>query len=39
MKRWYSSITLPKYDISQYGHWSGTGLVVFDEKKFNIILE
>lgn len=28
-----------KYDISKYGHHSGTGLVVFDESHANIVFE
>jgi predicted O-methyltransferase YrrM len=27
MKNWWNSVTLEKYDISKYGHWSGTGLI------------
>lgn len=29
MKEFWSSIEEEKHDISSYGHWSGTGLVVF----------
>lgn len=29
MLQFWSSIYLPKEDISQHGHWSGTGLVYF----------
>jgi len=29
MLRFWESIHMPKEDISQYGHWSGTGLVYF----------
>jgi hypothetical protein len=31
MKLYWESITEPKVDISEYGHWSGTGLVFFGE--------
>lgn len=29
MKAFWASITHPKFDITAVGHWSGTGLVVF----------
>jgi hypothetical protein len=29
MQHYWNSITEEKYDISQMGHWSGTGLVIF----------
>lgn len=29
MKEFWNSIELEKYDITPYGHWSGTGLVIF----------
>lgn len=38
MDDWWNSIDLPKYDVSKYGHWSGSGLVVFDPSKFTIEL-
>ncbi len=31
MREYWSSITELKFDISPYGHWSGTGLVYFGE--------
>jgi hypothetical protein len=30
MKEFWNVITEDKYDISEYGHWSGTGLVIFE---------
>jgi len=39
MKAVWNSISERKYDISKYGHWSGTGLVVFDESRFQIVLD
>ena len=27
------------YDVTEYGHWSGTGLAVFDVDRFNIVLK
>lgn len=38
MTSFWNSIELPKYDMSKYGHFSGTGLVIFDPSKFNIEL-
>lgn len=37
LKKWWDSITLEKYDITEYGHFSGTGLVNFSEEE--IILQ
>lgn len=31
MKQFWESLSLKKYDITKYGHHSGTGIVVFDE--------
>lgn len=39
MKNFVESIPEKVIDITAYGHWSGTHLVVFNPKKFNIILE
>jgi predicted O-methyltransferase YrrM len=44
MDDWWNSIdkglfNLPKYDVSKYGHWSGSGLVVFDPSKYSIQLQ
>jgi predicted O-methyltransferase YrrM len=30
MLDWWNNITLKKYNLSDYGHWSGTGLIVTD---------
>jgi len=38
MNDWWNSISYEKYDISKYGHWSGTGLVNFN-KNTRLILE
>jgi len=38
MQNFWDSIKLKKYDITKYGHWSGTGVVIFNEKLFDIIL-
>lgn len=39
MKSFWSDIdnTLKKVDVSEYGHWSGTGIVVFDPSTIDII--
>jgi predicted O-methyltransferase YrrM len=38
MRRFWAQIPEnEKYDITQYGHWSGTGLIVFDNTKFEFI--
>lgn len=36
MRKFWDNIALTKYDISKYGHHSGTGLVVFNENRFNV---
>jgi predicted O-methyltransferase YrrM len=38
MRKFWRDIDVAKYDVSAYGHWSGTGLVVFDETKFQIVM-
>ena len=37
MEAWWASIHHKKYDITQYGHWSGTGIVLFGNQE--LILE
>ena len=32
MKQFWAAITEPKYDITEYGHFSGTGLVCFGDQ-------
>lgn len=39
MKEFFQEIPEHKLDITKVGHWSGTGLVVFDKEKFNITLK
>jgi hypothetical protein len=36
MKKYWNSIQETKYDISKYGHWSGTGLVCFGDCEYRI---
>lgn len=37
MKRFWSLISKEKYDITELGHWSGTGLVNFSDEKIEIL--
>lgn len=39
MKAFWASVSLQKYDISRYGHWSGTGLINFAPEAYNIVLK
>lgn len=34
---WHKIPTSEKYDLTQFGHWSGTGLVVFNNQKIELI--
>jgi hypothetical protein len=38
MINFWNSITEEKLDISDYGHWSGTGIVNFDPSRFEIVV-
>jgi len=38
MVNFWNSITQEKFDISAYGHWSGTGIVNFDTSRFEVLL-
>ena len=35
MDAFWNSITHKKVDLTKYGHWSGTGLVIFDSSRFD----
>lgn len=37
MRNFFDSITLQKYDVTAYGHWSGTGIVNFDPDSYMIV--
>ena len=39
MRRFWDEIPEAKLDVSAVGHWSGTGLVVFDPSRFEVQLE
>jgi hypothetical protein len=36
MKTFWNEIEYKKHDLTKYGHWSGTGLVIFDESRFEL---
>ena len=36
MKDFWDWVDLKKYDVSKYGHWSGTGIIVFDDTLYDI---
>lgn len=38
MKDFWSWVPLKKLDVTQYGHWSGTGIIVFDETVHDVIV-
>jgi hypothetical protein len=37
MKDFWNSVTHEKYDITEVGHWSGTGLINFSDEKIEIL--
>lgn len=39
MEDFWNSITLKKIDVTWYGHWSGTGIIVFNPSFIDIILD
>ena len=39
MKAFWQDVTLKKYDVTSYGHWSGTGIIVFDEQYISVEVE
>ena len=38
MKAFWNAIPEKKYDVTKFGHWSGTGIVVFDPSHIDISL-
>jgi predicted O-methyltransferase YrrM len=36
MRDFWNWVPYKKFDISKYGHWSGTGIIVFDEKEYDV---
>lgn len=39
MRQFYAEIPEKKLDVSGVGHWSGSGLVVMDPTRFEVVLE
>jgi len=39
MKSWWASIPIKKLDVTNYGHWSGTGIIVFDPSYIDCVIE
>lgn len=39
MKAFWNWVPLKKVDVSRYGHWSGTGIVVFDPSVHDIVVQ
>ena len=38
VKDFWSWVPLKKIDVSDTGHWSGTGIIIFDENYINIVI-
>lgn len=38
MKAFWNGVTLPKYDLTDIGHWTGTGLIVFDVNTIDVTI-
>ena len=36
MKKFWAGVTLPKYEVTDIGHWTGTGLIVFDPEVIDV---
>lgn len=36
MRAFWDWVPYKKYDISKFGHWSGTGLIVFDQNEYDV---
>jgi len=39
MKACWNDIKLPKYDVTKVGHWTGTGIIVYDENTLDISVQ
>lgn len=39
MKQFWGAVPLKKVDITQYGHWSGTGVIVFDDTFADVVVK
>ena len=36
MKNFWNDVPLKKHDVTRYGHWSGTGIIVFDKETIDV---
>jgi len=39
MKHFWNAVKLPKYDVTKVGHWTGTGIIVFDDNTLDVSLQ
>lgn len=39
MRKFWADIKLKKIDVTPLGHWSGSGIVIFDPSRFDITIE
>lgn len=39
MRKFWADIKLKKIDITPVGHWSGSGIVIFDPSRFDVTME
>lgn len=39
MQNWWDSVTLKKIDATKYGHWSGTGIIVFAPEIIDVSMD
>lgn len=38
MRNFWNSIPLKKIDITKYGHWTGTGVIIFEENVIDVVV-
>jgi predicted O-methyltransferase YrrM len=39
MRDFWDSVSLKKHDVTKYGHWTGTGVIVFDPQTIDVLVE
>lgn len=39
MKAFWEWVPIKKHDVSKYGHWTGTGIIVFDPAHIDVVIE
>ncbi len=39
MREFWENIPEKKYDVGKYGHWTSTGIVLFDPSRYEIVME